>query len=346
MEVICSGSESLLNFILDWCADCVQYPEEKQGIALVLKSETEGTGKTFFCDRFGELFGPHYIRAAKKDMIVGRFSGHLEDNILLGAEEAVYAGDPTTKNIIKDMITSKTRNIERKSIDAEINKPNFSHIIFISNEDHVVSSSPTDRRFQTIEVSKIRFQQRAYFRQLKKQWTGGERESFLKLLMSRDVKDIDIAKNRIMTAEALHQIELSLPHWEKWIKNFLDDGYVEYSYFDPMSQKIETNIHEFAHENEIASDFLFDNYVEFCKVKKLKYLKAKSELTVLLKKIFNEMEIDRQRLAGVRRTIWVLPTYENMIKAWNDKRIVKIQVARVARGGQGENIDSGHANEP
>ena len=340
LEIICSGSESLFNFVLDWCADAVQYPEEKQGVALVLKSEEEGTGKSFFTERFGDLFGPHFLLAAKKDMVIGRFSGHLDNNLVLGAEEAVYAGDPNARNILKDMVTSKTRNIERKGVDAEINKPNFTRLIFISNEDHVISASATDRRFQVIEVSTAKIQNREYFQGLLRHWKAGEKEAFLKYLMERDVGKTDLAKSRILTEEAIHQIELSLPSWEKWIKGFLDDGFFEYKYFDDFQKKYMEIIFEFSENNEVVSDYLYSNYIDFCNVKKIKYPKVKAEITVLLKKIFKDMKITRKRIGGAKRTMWDFTSYGNMISLWNAKRVVKIKLDIVDRPGQSGKNDA------
>jgi hypothetical protein len=343
-DVISNQDPDIYTYLLDWLADMIQHPEKKQGVALVLKSPEEGTGKSFFCERIGSLLGPHYMLAAKSDQILGRFSGHLENNILLGAEEAVYAGDKRARNELKDMISSDKRNIERKSIDIDPNKPNFSHLIFMSNEDHVVSASTTDRRFQMIEVPTKRIRDRQYFGMLKKAWDDGEKESFLKLLQERDVSKVDLINSRIMTDEMKKQIELSLPHHEKWIKEILDDQFFQY-YIQDGSQKL-TKIYEFNPiENVICSDDLYSNYIDSCKKNNIKYTKVKAELILSLKKIFKTIKTVRQNNKGTKRTMWVLPGINELVSQWNKVRVTDIETDRVDRPDSVDNFDSVQQNE-
>jgi hypothetical protein len=326
----------------------IQRPEDKQGVALVLKSAEEGTGKSFFCDTIGSLLGPHYILAAKADQIIGRFSGHLENNILLGAEEAVFAGDKKARNELRDMITNKKRNIERKSIDIEINKVNYSHIIFMSNEDHVISASTTDRRFQAVEVPTKRIRDRPYFADLEKHWNSGEKESFLKLLQSLDVSKLDLINSRIMTDEMRQQIELSLPRHDQWIKRILDDQFIECIFRDSNGD-MRKEIFEFTPlPNIVSSDDMYSNYLSFCKENNTKYPKVKSELSALLKKLFPSIKSMRQMEKGAKRTMWVLPGIYEMIEQWNRKKVIYIESGQnldsVDSVGQRQKIDAVHGN--
>jgi hypothetical protein len=347
-DVIANQNRDIYSYILYWLADMIQRPEEKQGVALVFKSTEEGTGKSFFCETIGTLFGPHYMLAAKSDQIIGRFSGHLENNILLGAEEAVFAGDKKAKNVLKDMITNKYRNIERKSIDIEINKVNYSHIIFMSNEDHVISASTTDRRFQVIEVPTKRIRDRPYFADLEKHWDAGEKESFLKLLQSLDVSKLDLINSRIMTDEMRQQIELSLPRHDQWIKRILDDQFIECIFRDSNGD-MRKEIFEFTPlPNVVSSDDMYSNYLSFCKENNTKYPKVKSELSALLKKLFPSIKSMRQMEKGAKRTMWVLPGIYEMIEQWNRKKVIYIESGQnldsVDSVGQRQKIDAVHGN--
>lgn len=318
LEIICNGSDKMLNYVLDWCADAVQNPEQKQGVALVLKSTVNGTGKTFFCDRFGRLFGKHYMLASKAEHILGQFTGHLEYNIILGAEEAVFVKNIKAKNELNDMITSDTKNIERKRIDVEISKPNYTHIIFMGNEDHIVNANMTDRRFQVIEVSPKRARQRSYFEQLRKAWESGERVSFLKLLQMRDISGLNLEDSRIANDETWEQRRLSLPDFEKWLHNVLDDGGFIYLSEDQFGNKT-TDFEEIRTTSHtiIGSELIYENYISFCKKIKTKTIRTKQELSRMIKKIIPQIEsVPRQSKGGRKITPWKFPTLDDARRTW------------------------------
>jgi len=317
LEVVCSGSENLFNYILDWCADAVQNPEDKQGVALILKSKMNGTGKTFFCNCFGRLFGKHYMLASKQDSILGRFSGHLEYNIVLGAEEAVFANNKKGKNELKDMITSDTRNIERKGIDVELNKPNYTHIIFMSNEDHVMSIDMSDRRFQVIEVSTKKAKNKKYFTGLRKKWETGERESFLKLLQERDIKNLNLEDSRIINRETLEQRALSRPDFEKWLLKILIDGGLNGYKTDQYDSKVDCFYTFYDNEHtDIDSDQYYFDYIDFCKNMKTKTIRTKQELSRMIRKIV-DIKSERRYVENFKKvTPWRFPALIEARNQW------------------------------
>ena len=46
---------------MSWMARAIQQPWRPGEVAVVLRGE-KGTGKTFFADHLGELFGEHYVQ--------------------------------------------------------------------------------------------------------------------------------------------------------------------------------------------------------------------------------------------------------------------------------------------
>src|SRR5262245_48780211 len=58
-ENICSGVDWHYQYLLNWMARGVQYPERHGEIAVVLRGQ-EGTGKGIFAKTYGGLFGPHF----------------------------------------------------------------------------------------------------------------------------------------------------------------------------------------------------------------------------------------------------------------------------------------------
>ena len=66
----------------------MQDPTEKIGTSIVLRSDTQGTGKGTFINIFGELFGKHFLTISSPRHLVGHFNTHLIDNLILFADEA------------------------------------------------------------------------------------------------------------------------------------------------------------------------------------------------------------------------------------------------------------------
>jgi hypothetical protein len=90
--VLANGDESLGNYIIYWSAWGVQHPGERAEVALVLVGE-KGAGKGFYANAMCDIFGAHARRVASENQLTGRFQGHLEDCLLLFADEATWGGN-------------------------------------------------------------------------------------------------------------------------------------------------------------------------------------------------------------------------------------------------------------
>ena len=66
--------------------------------------------------------------------------------MLLQADEAYWAGAKSSEGALKDLLTNDTITIERKGVDA-YTAPNYTRVLFTSNDDFVVPASLDERRF-------------------------------------------------------------------------------------------------------------------------------------------------------------------------------------------------------
>jgi hypothetical protein len=73
-------------------------------------------GKNTFVGWFGgRLFNSaHYAELASMNSLVGRFTGHLANKIIIFANEATWGGDKQSEGVLKALITDKIRFIEHK----------------------------------------------------------------------------------------------------------------------------------------------------------------------------------------------------------------------------------------
>ena len=150
LYVYCGGEGKLLAWLLDWFAQMLQEPQRKPGTALVLRDPVEGSGKSLIGYVMRKLLGSAFLSASQSHHVAGNFNSQLQNAILLVAEEAVYAGSKQATSVLKDMITCKDMAYEAKGLPV-VFAPNYTRVIFISNEHHVVPAGPTSRRFAVFD---------------------------------------------------------------------------------------------------------------------------------------------------------------------------------------------------
>ena len=112
VDVICSGNERWANYLWGWLAHMVQFPEDKPSVAVVMRSDAQGVGKSRFAEYVGSLLGRHFRAVAHGHHIHGNFNSHLKDTLLLFGDEAVWGGDRSTESILKQLITEPNMIIE------------------------------------------------------------------------------------------------------------------------------------------------------------------------------------------------------------------------------------------
>lgn len=187
-DKVCGGNQEQFDFLMDWLAQAVQRPQEKPGSAIVIRSAQKGSGKSMLLKFLRGIFGRHLYSAAKADQLTGRFNGHLEETLIFGVEEGFWAGNHAANSILKDLITSEHIAIERKGLDSK-NAPNFTRLIFLSNESWVVPAGTDERRYFVLDFEHDRAKDQTYFDPIFRQMEQeGGVEAMLFELMGREIK--------------------------------------------------------------------------------------------------------------------------------------------------------------
>ena len=246
-DVICDGGKAdLFNYLMSWLARALQQPWHPGEVAVVMRGE-KGTGKTFFADHFGELFGEHYVQMSSSHHLVGNFNAHLETAIITFADEAFWAGDKQGEGTLKTLITGKTIRIERKGIDSKM-VPNHIHLLMASNSDWVVPATADERRYLVLDVSSARRQDHAYFAEIEAEWQAGGREAFMHLLSAHNLSGFNV-RNVPATEALMSQKLLSMPPVDRWFLRMLRAGINDASCW----------------QGWISSDELWEQFSEWCK---------------------------------------------------------------------------------
>ena len=219
--VVADGNQIHANYIISWAAQMVQHPMQKIGVGLVLRGR-KGTGKTKFGELLGGLFKAHHKIVSRAEHVTGNFNRHLEDTLLLQADEAYWAGAKASEGALKDLLTNPEITIERKGVDA-YTAPNYTRILFTSNEEFVVPASLDERRFAVFDVGIERKQDSKYFSELDRWYNTGGAGALLEYLKTFDLSTTNL--RLVPQTDALQDQKLeALDTVDQWLFNCLMSG--------------------------------------------------------------------------------------------------------------------------
>lgn len=213
-EVICKGDADCYEYVLNWLALMIQRPGVLPGVALCLLSG-QGTGKGEFVKYLGKIVGRYLKQLTDRDQLFGRFTDHLDDALLVFADEMHWGGNKNETGRLKVLITEETRESERK-YGAVMKVKNCIHLIVASNEEWAVPAEVDDRRFFVLEVSEHRVGDFAYFERLAGERDNGGPEALLAFLETRDISTFN-PRSFPRTRARLSQQLASLKPIDGWL---------------------------------------------------------------------------------------------------------------------------------
>lgn len=273
---VCGGDLKLFQWVFGFFAHMVQRPRERIGVALVMRGKM-GTGKTLPVEVFGSLIAAHFFLVDDPRYIVGNFNAHMASCILLGAEEAVWAGDKAAEGRLKGLITSRFQMIENKGIDP-IRLDNYVRLVMTSNEGWVVPAGKDERRFCVLDVSDACAQRHEYFAEMTEELDNGGREALLYDLLQFDLSKVNM---RVIpkTSALLEQKIRSLSSVESWWFERLREG--------------TTRAKASEWETLVECKTLFDDYLDKSDRIGIKRRSAEVEVGIELKKLVPGISVRR-----------------------------------------------------
>ncbi len=179
--------------LLDWMAYPLQNLGAKTGVALVLVSETHGTGKSTLANIMTEIYGKENIAVINGSELKGNFNDYTQRQLLVVEEVHVshFLESQAIMNKLKMLVTDTQISLNRKFMPQE-NVPNHVNVIMISNHPDALKLEESDRRFFVVAApeqrqcwSKKRFIE--FYGWLK---DGGYRRVY-RYLLSRDLNNFN-----------------------------------------------------------------------------------------------------------------------------------------------------------
>lgn len=286
---ICSGDETLTQWVLDWMADAIQKPFRKNWTALLLQSVEEGTGKGFFAKHFGILFGTHFGSYNKPGQLVGKFNSHLEDKLLVFLDEGSLV-EKYAYDFAKSLITEPKLNIEPKGRSIrEINS--YHRLIVASNDREIIRASLTDRRWCVLRVAPNSRNNLPYFDEIEKELLNGGYEALMHMLLHRQYKDHDV-KTAPKTEALNAQKEQNLSLAAKWWKGCLVYG----------------EIGNYTWSSTVLTRDFYDAYIAWCDVMRINKRETPDWLT---RRLNDEIKTDFRSKGGGPTRFYELPSLED-----------------------------------
>lgn len=230
LEVICDGDEDVYDYILHWLADSLQNPRDKPGVALVMQSAEEGTGKTMFAQYVLRLFGQYGSVSTNSDHLFGKHNFHLAHKLMVFADESVWAGNHHHKAMLNNLITGNSLSFEPKGVDS-FNLDNYLRLMMATNNDWAVPAGAFARRFCVVRVSNRYRRDWDYFEALKQEMKGDGPACLMKFLL-----DFKLTRNlnNIPMTDALRVNKLLTMHKESpiqawWFKRLTEGTITKYA---------------------------------------------------------------------------------------------------------------------
>jgi hypothetical protein len=290
-DIISRKDEAIYQYLVGWMAHAVQAPEERLGVAIVLRGK-QGTGKGTMCTEFGKLFGAHFTHVQHSRHLVGHFNGHFKQALVVFADEAFWAGDKGGEGALKAMVTEERLPIEYKGKDVFYVR-NYIHLMIASNHEWVVPAGLEERRFFTLDVGEDHMQDNSYFKALINQMNNGGREALLDYLMQYDLKGVNLRK--FPQTEALWEQKLqSMDDFQRFWMDKLMEGTIKGYFSNGDSEYME-------------KEKFYDEYIKHAKDEGQTRRGAATKVGMGLKKLVPNLRTTEE---GKRRKIkyWILPS--------------------------------------
>jgi hypothetical protein len=227
LKTLLKGDEKDIDWFLNWLAHIVRFPHKKTEVAVVLYDKQFGTGKSMIAEEFlKKIIGiKKMIVTCKTDKVFGKFT-NTQGKLLCVLNEASGKETFELNEVIKESITGKTIEMEKKGIDS-IQISDYLNYIITTNNLNCIKLEEGDRRFMVFNTSSKMKGDVEYFNKLASVLDDDIiMRKFYEELMNRDLSNFnpsrDRQNNKIMDIMKEHNVDVILEFINYW-KQEADD---------------------------------------------------------------------------------------------------------------------------
>jgi REP element-mobilizing transposase RayT len=165
IKVLCNYETPIFNFMLDWIANMIQYPENKSVIPIIISEQ--GAGKSLMIELINNLLGEDKCLETEQpeEEVWGKFNGLMTKAFFVHLDELEYKHIMGNESRLKGLVTQPKITINDKG-QSQIKIMSFHHFIATTNKPNPVPTSEDDRRKIIWEGSNDLIGNKEYFREM------------------------------------------------------------------------------------------------------------------------------------------------------------------------------------
>jgi hypothetical protein len=257
IKSVCGHCEKSMEYLLNWFAHRVQFPGTKIGVALVLYSETQGTGKTTIAEGIMKAFcmdrNDMVLITDTAERICGRFSTAGE-KVHVVYNEANLSNTCKYTNELKSFLTDEYFERELKG-QMSVSVPNIAAVIYTTQKDNALPIEDSDRRHQMFKACSKVANNREFFKKVRNVLNDSKcMRNFYEMLKNRDVSTWDAQADRVKN-EVYKDFRTNS---RQTIDFFWAD------YYDKYELKWINDENDMPSFEELPNDDYFKKYASYC----------------------------------------------------------------------------------
>jgi len=266
-EVICSKNKADFNLVLNWIAEMIQNPTptNKSGIALVLRSTAQGTGKGTMAAIIQDMIGPvHSAELHRAEDLTGSFNSVIENKLFLALDEVFFAGDKKGAADLKHLITASGFTVNRKFVEG-YQADCSARFLFMSNAEHTVHIELDNRRYVVLDVSPHKKDDYDYFEGLRLCMKNGGKESLFNFFQNWKIDhSVFQIRKRGINKATIAQVQQSFESFDLWIMHILSEG----CFTDGFKETAKLN---YESENVLSINDMYIDYLLFSELTRVRF---------------------------------------------------------------------------
>jgi hypothetical protein len=167
IKILCDNDVEVTNFVINWIAQMIQYPEVKSYVLTFISQE--GAGKGRLMELFSRMMGENKIHESSTPSrdIWGKFNGLMSGYFLINLNELSKSETKGNEGQMKAMITDGTITINPKGV-AQYKTKSYHRFIITTNKEDPVVTKKDDRRNIIIRSSDEKIGDKDYWKKISK----------------------------------------------------------------------------------------------------------------------------------------------------------------------------------
>jgi len=310
--IFCKGDEECYNYVINWLAYTLQFPENKIAVAIVLLS-VEGAGKGVILSKIAEIMGEKYFLACQDfGDVMGNFNGQLEGKFLTFLDECVWGGNKKNgeDGKLKTFITEKQRRINRKNVPA-YTAPMYNNVIIATNEDWAIPAGKGQRRYFCLELDnkysgKSNDEKKEYFKKI----INTCPKSLANYLYNVDLTGFN-PREFPETETSKQQQSMSLNSVESYVEAYIKNDVEIHTYESPSECLFSDDVKG----DKLPRPDIYESYKSYCKDNAV-YQVSNGKFWIMIKKIFPWMK-DKNYIKKIKGIYYiVMKNKQELAKDW------------------------------